>query len=95
INQTAKKEVVQKTEIVEEPKMNPKFDTKGPNFIDTTDPKVISEYFENKETLEISSEEEEKALNILRVQGSINHILAMKNNKKLYINTLRQVLAGA
>ncbi|MGL4568660.1 MAG: hypothetical protein ACRCU6_09075, partial [Fusobacteriaceae bacterium] len=76
-------------------KMNPKFDTKGPNFIDTTDPKVISEYFDKKETLEISPEEEERALRILKKEGTYNFFVNNKGNKKMYINALKLALLSS
>lgn len=74
-------------------KKNRVIDTKGANWIDITDEKVREEYFSQDKILELTPEEEEKAIAILKKQGSYNFILSMKSNKKLYINTLRVALS--
>lgn len=90
INQTAKKEVVQKTEIVEEPKMNPKFDAREESEVLDTGSIVANCEVEKKE---LSPEEEERALQ-MKEAGERNFFREMKKkNIVMYWNSLRSTLS--
>ncbi|MGL6101095.1 MAG: hypothetical protein ACRC0G_15915 [Fusobacteriaceae bacterium] len=87
-----KVEIKPKVEEEEEPKMNPKFDTRGTEYIDITDPKVKDEYFSKERKNYISPEDEKRALEILANRGD-NLIRGLKAISGIaYINTLKQTL---